>query len=451
MSKAIIIAGTSSGCGKTSITLGLMQALTRKGLTVQGFKAGPDFIDPGLHRLATSLPSHNLDGWMLDAEEVQRIFRRNHEGCDLSIIEGAMGLFDGLGARSEQGSTAQLAKILGIPVLLVVNAQGMARSVAALVQGYAGFDPDLTLHSVLFNLVGSPVHGQILTQALDTLPQVTVLGALPRLPGLSLPQRQMGLVTAEDLDQREERLNRLADWVEEALDLEAFLNQLPDISCPVLSDGGAILPDLRIGYARDKAFCFYYEENLRLLRQGGAELVPFSPLEDSNLPPALHGLYLGGGYPDIHAAQLAANTAMLAKIREFCHSGKPVYAEGGGFIYLTRSLTDLQGQTHPLAQVFDFATTMQPRRQALGYREISTAGDCPLGPAGTKARGHEFHYFALSGQDHQTKDIYQAVDRCGKNIPGGGHVKGNVLGSLVHLHFASQPDLAQNFLGACKA
>lgn len=449
MPKAIVIAGTSSGCGKTSVALGLMKAFARKGLVVQGFKSGPDFIDPGLHRLATGLPSHNLDGWMLTSEENHRIFRRNHEGCDLSIIEGAMGLFDGIGAVSEEGSSAQLAKILGVPVMLVVNARGMARSAAALVKGYAEFDPELRLDSVLFNMTGSPAHGRILAQALDGR-GVRVLGSLQRQADLPLPSRHLGLVTADDLDRREERLNALADWVEASLDLDAFLEALPDCSLPSLSDGGVRMPEIRIGYARDRAFCFYYEENLRMLRQAGAELVPFSPLHDTNLPPALKGLYLGGGYPELHAAELAANTTMLGKIRDFCHSGKPVYAECGGFMYLMKSLRTRDGQEHPMAGVFDFSCAMQGRHQALGYREISLNASAPLGPAGEKARGHEFHYSHLSGSDPAAAQVYEACDRSGK-ANAGGYLKANCLASYVHLHFGSNPHMAERFVGACGA
>jgi len=398
MPKAIIIAGTSSGCGKTSVALGLMKAFARKGLVVQGFKSGPDFIDPGLHRMATGLPSHNLDGWMLTAEENHRIFRRNHEGCDLSIIEGAMGLFDGIGAVSEEGSSAQLAKILGVPVMLVVNARGMARSAAALVKGYAEFDPELRLDSVLFNMTGSPAHGQILAQAMDGR-GIKVLGSLQRQADLPLPSRHLGLVTADDLDRREERLNALADWVERCIDLDALLEALPECCLPSLSDGGVRMPEIRIGYARDRAFCFYYEENLRMLRQAGAELVPFSPLHDTNLPPALKGLYLGGGYPELHAAELASNTAMRGKIRDFCQSGKPVYAECGGFMYLMKNLRTRDGREHPMAGVFDFSCHMENRHQALGYREISLTALSPLGASGEKARGHEFHYSQMAGSD----------------------------------------------------
>jgi cobyrinic acid a,c-diamide synthase len=449
MSKAIIIAGTSSGCGKTSVALGLMKAFARKGLVVQGFKSGPDFIDPGLHRMATALPSHNLDGWMLTAEENHRIFRRNHEGCDLSIIEGAMGLFDGIGAISEEGSSAQLAKILGVPVMLVVNARGMARSAAALVKGYAEFDPDLRLDSVLFNMTGSPAHGQILAQAM-TGRGVKVLGSLQRQADLPLPSRHLGLVTADDLDRREERLSALADWVERCIDLDAFLDALPECSLPSLSDGGVRMPEIRIGYARDRAFCFYYEENLRMLRQAGAELVPFSPLNDTNLPPALKGLYLGGGYPELHAAELAANTVMLGKIRDFCQSGKPVYAECGGFMYLMKSLRTRDGREHPMAGVFDFSCLMEGRHQALGYREISLTAPSPLGASGEKARGHEFHYSQMAGSDPAATQVYEAHDRSGKTS-AGGYLKANCLGSYVHLHFGSNPLMANHFAGACGA
>jgi len=449
MPKAIIIAGTSSGCGKTSVALGLMKAFARKGLVVQGFKSGPDFIDPGLHRLATGLPSHNLDGWMLTADEIHRVFRRNHEGCDLSIIEGAMGLFDGIGAVSEEGSSAQLAKILGVPVMLVVNARGMARSAAALVKGYADFDPELRLDSVLFNMTGSPAHGQILAQAMDGR-GVKVLGSLQRQADLPLPSRHLGLVTADDLDRREERLNALADWVERCIDLDAFLEALPECSLPSLSDGGVRMPEIRIGYARDRAFCFYYEENLRMLRQAGAELVPFSPLHDTNLPPALKGLYLGGGYPELHAAELASNTAMRGKIRDFCQSGKPVYAECGGFMYLMKNLRTRDGREHPMAGVFDFSCHMENRHQALGYREISLTAPSPLGASGEKARGHEFHYSQMAGSDPAAVQVYEAYDRNGQTS-AGGYLKANCLGSYVHLHFGSNPHMAGHFAGACGA
>lgn len=449
MPKAIIIAGTSSGCGKTSVALGLMKALARKGLVVQAFKSGPDFIDPGLHRMATGLPSHNLDGWMLGSEGLQRLFRRNHEGCDVSIIEGAMGLFDGIGASSEEGSTAQLAKILDIPVLLVVNARGMARSAAAMVKGYAEFDPGLKVTSVLFNMTGSPAHGALLKQALEALPGIQVLGSLPRLANLQLPSRHLGLVTAEELDRREERLGALADWVESALDVEALYESLPECSCPSLSDGGGKIPEIRIGYARDRAFCFYYEENLRLLRQAGAELVPFSPLEDTNLPPALHGLYLGGGYPEVHAERLAANEAMRSKIADFCGSGKLVYAECGGFMYLMRSLRTAQGQDYPMAGVFDFSAIMTDRHQALGYREVELTTASSLGVSGLKARGHEFHYSRLEGEDGAARDCYAVSDRTGRTGTSGGFLKGNCLGSYVHLHFGSNPEMAQNLVNAC--
>ena len=361
-----------------------------------------------------------------------------------------MGLFDGIGAVSEEGSAAQLAKILGVPVMLVVNARGMARSAAALVKGYAEFDPDLRLDSVLFNMTGSPTHGQILAQAMEGR-GVRVLGSLPRQADLPLPSRHLGLVTAEDLDRREERLNALADWVEASIDLDALLDALPEYSLPSLSDGGVKMPEIRIGYARDRAFCFYYEENLRMLRQAGAELVPFSPLHDTNLPPALKGLYLGGGYPELHAAELAANTAMLGKIRDFCQSGKPVYAECGGFMYLMRSLRTRAGQEHAMAGVFDFSCAMEGRHQALGYREVKLVAPSPLGAPGAQARGHEFHYSKMTGSDPAAAQVYEVHDRCGKTNAGGGYMKGNCLGSYVHLHFGSNPHMAAHFAGACGA
>lgn len=451
MPKAIIIAGTSSGCGKTSVAMGLMKAFARKGLVVQGFKSGPDFIDPGLHRMATGLPSHNLDGWLMSPEEMQRIFRRNHEGCDVSIIEGSMGLFDGIGACCEEGSAAQLAKLLDLPVMLVVNGRNMGRSAAALVKGYAEFDPELKLDSVLFNMSGSRYHGQILEQAVKALPGIGVHGSLPRMSNMQLPSRHLELVTADDLDRREERLDALADWIEQSLDVSALYEVLPEFSCPSLSDGGAVIPEIRIGYARDRAFCFYYEENLRLLRQAGAELVPFSPLEDTNLPPAIGGLYIGGGYTELYAEQLSANTVMRDKIKTFCQSGKPVYAECGGFMYLMQSIDMHSGQSCPMVGMFEMSSAMTQRHQALGYRDVELTAPCMLGSAGDKIRGYEFHFSKRIGNDKTATSAYTVSDRCGRVLEDMGCLKGSCLGSYIHLHFASNPDMARRFVQACSA
>ncbi|MHC1700352.1 MAG: cobyrinate a,c-diamide synthase [Humidesulfovibrio sp.] len=460
MPKALVLAGTGSGCGKTSVALGLMRALARRGLAVQPFKAGPDFIDPGLHARAARRESHNLDTWMMPEAALRACFARFAGEADVVVIEGVMGLFDGRGGADERGSTAHLAKLLGLPVLLVLDAASQARSAAAVALGFARFDPALRLAGVLANRVGSPRHAAILREALALVPDAALLGCLQRAEGLGLASRHLGLVTAEDAAELDARLEALADWVEQGVDIPALLAGLPDISLPPVPAAPSARPGVRpvrpvrIGLARDRAFCFIYAENLRLLEAAGAEAVPFSPLDDAALPEALDGLYLPGGYPELSAATLAANTPMLAAVRAFCTSGRPVWAECGGFMYLQRALVDLDGVEHRLCGVFPGRAVMRARRAALGYREARTLVSGPLGPAGTVVRGHEFHYSELEGDGPKpggggqaafaltASDGSQALD---------GAALGTVVGGYFHAHLASNPEVAPNFVAACRA
>jgi len=447
--KGVVIAGTHSGCGKTTVSLALMAAFARRGLAVQPFKAGPDFIDPGLHAVATNRGSHNLDGWMLPRQACAGLFARHGAGADLAILEGVMGLFDGASGSSEAGSTAELAKWLGLPVLLVVDARSMARSAAALVQGYAGFDPGLQFAGVVCNRVGSARHEALLREALQACPSAPSLGFLPRRAGLELPSRHLGLHTAAEGALPPRLLEALADWVEEGLDLDGLLHSLPEPAMPAPPpDAPASGSGVRIGVARDEAFCFYYHENLRLLQAQGAEIVAFSPLRDPGLPPDLGGLYLGGGYPELHGRRLADNASMRHEIRAFARQGRPVYAECGGFMYLMRELRSDQG-AFPMAGVFDLDCRMEPRLRSLGYREVVTTRSTPLGPAGVRFRGHEFHYSTIARDDATIARAYALQDRAGQ--PGGeeGCMQHATLGSYVHAHFGSNPDLAAAFVAAC--
>ncbi|NDY55802.1 cobyrinate a,c-diamide synthase [Desulfovibrio sulfodismutans] len=450
----LVVAATASGRGKTSLAVGLMTALSRRGFRVAAFKAGPDFLDPRHHQAATGRASHNLDSWMLSEEAVQAVFARYAATADAVVVEGVMGLFDGFSGQSDAGSTARLAKILGLPILLTVDARAMGRSAAALVKGFAEFDPDLEFLGVVFNQVGGEGHREILAQAMRSVPDMPVLGYLPRDPALALPSRHLGLCDPlEDAD-HPAVYAALADAVELRLDVARLLDSLPlfQVSEPAPAPQGA--PRVRLGVARDAAFSFYYQENLRLLRDAGAEIVPFSPLGDAALPPGLHGLYLGGGYPELFAARLADNAAMRLAVREFCASGRPVYAECGGFMYLMEALTDAAGRTFPMAGVFPGAAVMGPRFAALGYREAVTLAPSLLGPAGTTARGHEFHYSRLAaplGDDSGIRAIYALSGRSGRLDAPEGYSLGGVLGSYVHLHFGSNPDLAPAFVAAMAA
>ena len=454
--KACVIAGTHSGCGKTSVSLGLMASLARRGLLVQPFKCGPDFIDPGHHALACAregkpVPSHNLDGWMLDESTNLDIFNRYAQGCDVAVVEGVMGLFDGFSGTGDEGSTSQMAKILGLPVILVVDARSMARSAAALVAGYADFDGDVNIAGVIFNRVGSDNHAELLVEAMSLVPDVPVLGCLRRDESLATPSRHLGLVMAGEDGADLGRYHRLADWAESGIDMDALLEALPETEAVPPFEPVPEIGSVPIGLARDAAFSFYYEENLRMLREAGARLVEFSPMEDLHLPDNLSGLYLGGGYPQLYAFELGQNTRMRREIKEFCDSGRPVYAECGGFMYLMNDIITGRGR-YAMAGVFPLRAEMGETFRSLGYREIRTRRDSPLGPAGGVARGHEFHYSAIQGEiDHlAVASIYAVSGRKGPVDAPEGFLHGNTLGSYVHLHFGSNPGLARAFVDACR-
>ncbi len=453
--KAFVIAGTHSGCGKTLVSLAVMAALRARGLGVAPFKAGPDFIDPTLHAAVCGRASHNLDPWMCGPEATRAILLRHARGSHVAVVEGVMGLFDGIAGSTDEGSTAALAKLLGLPVALVLDARSMARSVAALALGYTSFDPQLPVAGLILNRVGSPNHADLLREALETAPNLPsaarILGLLPRDEALALPSRHLGLVTAQDAPLDPGLVARLARWAEDNLDLTRLLNACPALEFPAPDPAPAPAARVRIGLARDAAFCFTYAENLRLLEAAGAQLVPFSPLAGRTLPPDLAGLYLPGGYPELHAAALAANAGLRAEIKAFSAAGRPVYAECGGFMYLMESIKDPEGRTHPMCGAFAMAAAMLPRFAALGYREVVTTRAGLFGPEWTMLRGHEFHYSSPTGADPEAQPLYRVRDRRGWTDQAEGFAKGNTLGSYIHLHLASNPDAAAAFVGACRA
>lgn len=450
--RGLVIAGTQSGVGKTTVTLGLIAALRRRGLAVQPFKVGPDFIDPGHHTQAAGRVCRNLDGWMLSQDNNLALFRRHAARAQVAVVEGVMGLFDGYDGLSEAGSTAQMAKWLNLPVLLVVDARAMARSAAALVHGFASFDPDLTLAGVVFNRIGGAAHLNYLEQALSQLDGVKCLGGLPREAHVTIPERHLGLTTAEDHPLEKEHLEHLADFLEDHLDLDGLLASLPVLAIPPEAPPPPVAPTVRLGVARDQAFCFYYPENLELLAGFGAELVPFSPLTAAQLPENLHGLYLGGGYPELFAAQLAANEGLKRDLKEQAAAGLPIYAECGGLMYLSQEIQDLEGQHYPMAGVLPLKVRMLKKLRALGYREITLTAAGLLGPAGTRARGHEFHYSEIAAATGDPLPrLYRLTARQGAEAPPEGYYINNVLASYVHLHFGSNPEVARQLVAHCLA
>jgi cobyrinic acid a,c-diamide synthase len=450
--KGIVIAGAHSGCGKTTVSLGLMAALVQRGLRVAPFKVGPDFIDPGHHARVAGVPSRNLDGWMLTREYNGDLFRRAAAAADIAVVEGVMGLFDGYDGATEAGSTAQMAKWLGLPVLLVVDARHMARSAAALVQGYENFDPTVSFAGVVFNRLGSPRHLEYLRQALDGAVRMPCLGGILREDVLRMPERHLGLVTVEDHPLDEAAIGRLADRIEQSLDLDRLLKGLPGLRVPRAGPPDRAVgghDGVRIGVARDSAFCFYYPDNLERLEACGARLLFFSPIGDAGLPSGIDGLYLGGGYPEVFASELAANAPMRCSIREQSEAGMPIYAECGGFMYLCRELEDHQGRRFPMAGCFPFKTRMLPRLKALGYREVRLHRPTVIGETGTVLRGHEFHYSELTESPEAGETVYRIADRHGVQNVAEGYQLRQTLGSYIHLHFGSAPQAAEAFVACC--
>ncbi|MFH0729420.1 MAG: cobyrinate a,c-diamide synthase [Pseudomonadota bacterium] len=453
--KALVIAGTHSGVGKTTVTLGIMAALKRRGMRVAPFKIGPDFIDTSHHTRVTGRVCRNLDGWMLSRAYNEVSFNRRMQTADIAVVEGVMGLFDGYDGRSEAGSTAQMAKWLDLPVVLVVDARSMARSAAALIQGFERFDGNLAFAGVIFNRVGSSRHLALLKEAIEGEVGMPCFGGIRREPDIAIPERHLGLFTPEDHCLEGKAADLLAELIQKSIDMDALLERLPErfIAFEEISDPEKKADSpVRIGIARDRAFCFYYEDNLELLEKAGATLVFFSPIADSRLPDDLDGLYIGGGYPELHAGMLSENNGLITDIHRYSNAGMPIYGECGGFMYLCRELMDQNGGARPLVGCFPFSIRMSGRLKALGYREITLLTDTLLGPAGISLRGHEFHYSQIVDDSRKTDGVvYRVSDRSGSVRSTEGYFHRQTLGSYFHLHFGSCPEVATHLVAACSA
>lgn len=488
---AFVVAGTQSGCGKTTICLALMAAFKARGLKVQPFKIGPDFIDPGLHTQVAGLKSRNLDGWMLGRDYNQNLFQRLFSSAEIAIVEGVMGLFDGYDGITEAGSSSQMAKWLKLPVMLIVDARSMARSAAALVYGFKHFDPDLQLAGVVFNRVGGEGHLNYLKQAMSAnLPDIPVLGGIPREDLISIPERHLGLMTADEFELSQEWQEHLVLLVERYLDLKILLQKArfsqqadhleifslpygrerqeggneeprgeslasvpsphprvfasPSSRVPASSSGSLPL----IAVARDAAFCFYYLDNFELLCRAGARVEFFSPLAGESFPVDTMGLYLGGGYPELFAERLSTQGSFFNDIRSAVQRGMPVYAECGGLMTLSRSIQTVDGDSYRMAGILPFGTRMLSKRKALGYTEVLLCQSCILGEPGLRVRGHEFHYSEIVDfeEDSSLGYAYELHRRSNMQVRREGYKAGSVLASYIHLHWGSSPDAANSFV-----
>jgi cobyrinic acid a,c-diamide synthase len=429
--RAIIIGAPRSGSGKTSVTIGLLRALARRGLKVRGAKSGPDYIDPGFHTAATGLSGVNLDSWAMPPSLLNALAAQAADDADYVILESAMGLFDGIPApEGRSGSAADLARLYGLPVLLVLDVSGQSTTAAAVAKGFATYDPDVRMAGVVLNRLGSERHRRLSGDAIEAI-GLPVVGAILRDPTLNLPERHLGLVQAGEYDNLMAHLDRLADMVETSLDIDAILALTTPLQ-PLPGDfAGALQPPAqRIALAEDAAFTFLYPHVATHWRKAGAEIVPFSPLADEAPAQDCDVCWLPGGYPELHAGKLAVADNFRAGMARFSAT-KPVHGECGGFMVLGEALEDADGTGHKMLGLLGHSTSFARRKMNLGYREARLRADCPLGREGTLIRGHEFHYAQMlaTGNDEPLADL---ADGQGNPLGASGYRRGHVSGTFFH-------------------
>ncbi|WP_352420203.1 cobyrinate a,c-diamide synthase [Proteiniborus sp.] len=445
--KRVVISGTHSGCGKTTVSLGIMAALTKRGKKVAPFKVGPDYIDPSFHKFVTGNPSYNLDSWLLDSNTIRYLFNKGNQNMDISIIEGVMGMYDGFGIDKSNGSTAHVAKITKTPVILVVEAKAMSTSVAALVMGYMMYDKDVEVKGVIFNKVSSEKHYEMLKLVVERDLGIKCLGYLPKNEEISLKSRHLGLIPADEVEGLKKKTDELVELIEKHIDLKTLedIAEMEDIE-PIENPAKEIFmkyKGLKIGIAMDTAFSFYYQHNLQLMEEAGVQLLPFSPVNDINVPIGVDGLYIGGGFPEMFAEKLEENISMREDIKALLESGLPAYAECGGLMYLTEGIVDLQGHYYNMVGFFGTKSMMTKRLNRFGYVNIDTR-------TGLETRAHEFHRSCIEENSdleyyyHVTKYREKLIDewKCGL-------VKNNVVAGYPHVHFYSNLSFLEEFLNKC--
>ncbi|MEO9365590.1 MULTISPECIES: cobyrinate a,c-diamide synthase [Candidatus Nitrosocaldus] len=448
----VVIAGTNSGVGKTSITIGLMHALTAKGYRVQGFKVGPDYIDPSYHTSITGIPSRNLDPWLMGEDNLLESFinAMRSSNADVAVIEGVMGLYDGLSGMDDYASTAHVATLLDSPVILVIDASKAARSVAAMALGFIEFNRAVKVKGVILNNVAGDRHAKYCSDALEQK-GIPVFGVVRRNKDIMLKERHLGLVpTHESRDAKDDAL-ATARYVSEHINADGIIavaEGAPALKHTSMEVSLSSIKDhtITVGVALDESFNFYYADNLEMLSRY-ARVVYFSPIKDEE-PPECDGLYIGGGFPEVLAEMLARNSRMMRRIKEYAEDGMPVYAECGGLMYLSRSITDQDGSKHDMVGLVD-ADTIMDRRLTLNYTEARISNPCILAEHGSMVRGHEFHYSTLVDIARDSRFAYEMLR--GKGVDGSrdGFIVHNTLASYMHLHF-SRKNLVERFIASCK-
>lgn len=452
--RAFLLAGTGSGCGKTTVTLGLLRLFQQRGLRVQPFKVGPDYLDTAWHSAISGVTSCNLDGFMLPPAALNAQFTSRMAHADVAIVEGVMGLYDGIGTDPNDGSSAALAKQIGCPTILLVDGKAVSTSIAATVLGFQHFDPSLNIAGVIVNRVNSESHFALLKTAIERYCGIPAIGYVPVTAGVTLPERHLGLVTARESTLASDVWDGFASRLAQTLDVDLLLSltTLPalPVSNPMPQVDPALGQGLTLALADDDAFNFYYPENLSLLEQAGVTIVRFSPLHDRVLPPC-QMLWLGGGYPELHAARLAANAPMLAQIRDAQRRNVAIYAECGGLMYLGDTLTDAQGVVHQMVGAIPGHSRMGTRLTRFGYCEATAREQTLLAAPGETLRGHEFHYSDFTPTQPAVFDCRKHRDGAVVREWQGGWQVGNTLASYLHLHFGQRPTMLRHWLAAARA
>lgn len=450
----IVLAGTQSGIGKTTLTAGLLLALKKRGLSIQPYKCGPDYIDSGFHTYISGRHCRNLDSFLLSNNVIRELFQAQSRSVSFSLIEGVMGLFDGVSPVSEMGSTAHIAKILNSPVILVLDAGKVSRSIAAVALGYKNFDRKLNIAGFILNRVSSPYHFQITRQSIEAKTNVPILGYLPKDKTLSLPERHLGLTPVGELNMRGIR-QKLCNLIEKSIDIEKILKiaktagHLPTFKKTIFRHNKSV-SFVNILVAYDRSFHFYYQDNLDILEHLGVRLKFFSPLKTKKIPDDTDGIYIGGGFPEIFASQLEANRALRREIKLKAKDGLPIYAECGGLMYLLERLIDFKERVFSMVGIFKGSVRMANKLQGLGYVNVESIKDNLLSKKGDKNKAHIFHWSYLVDVPLNSPLAYKIEKPNQNQTVYDGLIKTNVLASYAHLHFASNINFAKNFIKSCQ-
>lgn len=446
----IVIAAPFSGAGKTTISIGVMAALRKRGLKVQPFKIGPDYIDPGFHREVTKNNSINLDGWLLKEHTILDMFSRYAKDADISVIEGVMGLYDGIGIDPMEGSSAGIAETLKAPVILVLPAQGMSTTIAATILGLKNFR-NVNIAGVILNQVSTNKYYELLKEAIETHTEVKVVGRLPVVKDIEFKSRHLGLVQNCEVENRTEIINRLVGLIEKYIDLDEIISIANDVEkLNIAETNEKIINEkvINIAVAYDEAFQFYYYENIKTLENLGANIIYFSPLYDTKLPGDISGIYIGGGYPELYAKKLEENVSIRKEIKDMADLGIPIYGECGGYMYICNTIKNLDNKKFDMVGVFDCDIVMTNRLQNFGYAELTAQEESCIFKIGDEIRSHEFHTSYVKQEDENIV-LTEKYKNNEKISWYSGKKKKNAFGMFPHIHFLTNINIARNFIESC--